>query len=249
MTRGIAPDLTGLKSGNLTVEARAESDKDGNAQWLCRCACGNTVLVRAMYLKQGKQKFCCKQCPLYTKPMRLDYTGKKFGRLTAIAYVRSSPGGEAIWSYRCDCGNVIEHKHYSVRTGWAKSCGCLGIESRIKHGRTAKGNPNRQKYYREAHTKWAKANPEKVIANALKRSRAKRQRIPKWLTEDHWEQIRAFYLEAQRLTVETGIVHHVDHIYPLRGKTCSGLHVPWNMQVTPWIDNLRKANKLPEDVC
>lgn len=249
MTRGIAPDLTGFKSGNLTIERRVENDKDGNAVWLCRCVCGNQVKIRAMYIKNGKQKFCSKQCPLYTEPMRLDYTGKKFGRLTAIAYERSSPGGEAIWSYRCDCGEIVELKHYGVRTGHVQSCGCLGVESRIKHGRTIKGNPTRQEYYREAHRKWAKANPEKVIANALRRSKAKRLRIPNWLTEDHWDQIAAFYKKAQRLTKETGIVHHVDHIYPLRGKTCSGLHVPWNMRVLPAQSNLQKANKLPEDIC
>ena len=249
MTRGIAQDLTGKQSGYLTVERRVESDKEGNAQWLCRCTCGNQVVVRAMYLRNGKQKFCSKQCPLYTIPQRHEITGEKFGRLTAIAYVKSTPGGEAIWSFGCDCGKEVEFSQYTVRTGHTQSCGCLGVESRIKHGRTVKGNPNRQEFYREAHRKWAKANPEKVIANALRRSKAKRLRIPKWLTDEYWEQIRALYLEAQRLTIETGIVHHVDHIYPLRGKTCSGLHVPWNMRVMVGEDNLRKANKLPDEIC
>jgi hypothetical protein len=244
MTRGIAPDLTGFKSGNLTVIRRVESDKGSNAVWLCSCACGNQVEVRAMYIKNGKQKFCSKQCPLYTEPMRIDYTGKKFGRLTAIAYERSSPGGEAIWSYRCDCGNITELKHYAVKTGHVQSCGCLGKESRIKHGKS-----HTLEYHREAHRKWAKANPEKVIANALRRTKAKRLRIPAWLTDKHWDQIAILYKEAQRLTVETGVVHHVDHIYPLRGKTCSGLHVPWNLRVLPSLENLRKANKLPDDIC
>jgi len=246
MTRGIPADLTGKRSGNLKIVRRNGTDKQLNALWLCKCKCGNTVSIRAGYLKKGKQRFCSKQCPLYTKPMRVKLTGKRFGRLVALKYVRSTPMGMSIWSFRCDCGSVIERKHDGVLSGHTSSCGCYGKVSRIKHGKS-----RTLEYHREAHRKWAKANPEKVIANAMRRTKAKRLRIPKWLTKDHWDKIAALYKEAQRLTQETGIKHHVDHIYPLRGKTCSGLHVPWNLQVSIADDNLRKANKMPllDDVC
>ena len=78
-------------------------------------------------------------------------------------------------------------------------------------------------------------NPAKALANAKKRRKDFRHRMPKWLTNEHWKQINAFYLEASRLTRETGIPHCVDHKHPLRGKTVSGLHVPWNLQVMTWL--------------
>lgn len=51
-------DLTGQKFGKLTIIERAENDKQGNAQWLCKCDCGKTVIVRGYQLTIGKTNSC-----------------------------------------------------------------------------------------------------------------------------------------------------------------------------------------------
>ena len=68
-----------------------------------------------------------------------------------------------------------------------------------------------------------------------------RRRTPNWLTADDWAAIRAMYCEAARRTRETGELHVVDHIVPKIGGIVTGLHVPWNLQVIHWRDNLRKG--------
>ena len=58
---------------------------------------------------------------------------------------------------------------------------------------------------------------------------------PPWLTEAMIEEMKAIYRKA-----EDG--EHVDHIVPLKGRTVSGLHVPWNLQVIQDTQNYQKSN-------
>lgn len=57
----------------------------------------------------------------------LDLTGKRFGRLTAVRNVGSSPQGR-LWLFRCDCGTERTFTAKSVNSGQPNSCGCYGKE-------------------------------------------------------------------------------------------------------------------------
>lgn len=59
-------NLTGQVFDRLTVIKRAENQK-GRTAWLCKCACGNEIVVISRYLKTGKRKSCgCKKHGLET---------------------------------------------------------------------------------------------------------------------------------------------------------------------------------------
>lgn len=109
------------------------------------------------------------------------------------------------------------------------------------------------KYYREhPHSvkdyerlkQWRCDNPEKDRAHSAKRRSAKLNASPNWLNSDQLRWIAWYYKQADLLEKLTGIKYHVDHIHPLQGSTVCGLHVPWNLQVIPASENLRKHNKL-----
>jgi hypothetical protein len=99
------------------------------------------------------------------------------------------------------------------------------------------------KKYAAKQQEWRKNNMDYILSiNALRRAN-KLQRTPKWLTEEDKKKIKSIYKNARHLTVTTGEQHHVDHIIPLQGELVSGLHVPSNLQVLHWRDNLSKRHK------
>lgn len=60
-------------------------------------------------------------------------------------------------------------------------------------------------------------------------------------------EIESVYANAAYLTRETGELHRVDHIIPLNGVDCSGLHVPWNLQILTEVDNVAKSNRYRQE--
>lgn len=126
---------------------------------------------------------------------------------------------------------------------------------RTKSAKWAKENKTKKnecsKNWRESnpeHTaqygrRWREENPTKNRCKAARRRAAKLQRTPAWLSSSERLAIQRKYDEAERLTRETGIIHHVDHEIPLSGEFVSGLHVPDNLQVLTAYANLSKGNR------
>lgn len=104
-----------------------------------------------------------------------------------------------------------------------------------------KANPEKSK---SKSLRWQKAHPGKANSRTAKRHAQKLNATPKCLTDNQLLEIQAFYVEASRLTKETGVPHHVDHIVPLQGDEVSGFHVPWNLQILTASENYKKGNKI-----
>jgi hypothetical protein len=120
-----------------------------------------------------------------------------------------------------------------------------------QHERFAEKLADRARYYyhldveknRAAKREYQKNNLHIFAKAKAKRKAAQLKRTPSWLTDDdYWMMEQAYEVAALR-TKLFGFVWHVDHIIPLQGKHVSGLHIPYNLQVIPGVENIRKGNR------
>lgn len=116
-------------------------------------------------------------------------------------------------------------------------------DSRIRVAEWRAANPDKVKAQAPLKKAYKQANPEKSAANLAKRRAAKMLRTPKWLTKDDFWMMEQAYELAKIRSDAFGFDWHVDHVFPLQGELVSGLHVPSNLQVIPWFENLAKANR------
>lgn len=174
----------------------------------------------------------------------------------------------------CDQMKPIEEFHTSKRrmtglTSKCKDCYRISYEAdaetvkarvhKYRKNNKEKINNDYKKYYEnnsdkmiEKASKWSRANPEKARAitrayrkrnqkakngqTALYRAR-KIQATPPWLTKTDFAAMAVLYENCPK-------GYHVDHIVPLRSDKVCGLHVPWNLQLLPGVENMSKGNKI-----
>ena len=66
---------------------------------------------------------------------KVDISGQKFGRLTVLVPTEERSLKGIFWLCQCDCGNKKAVSGCDLRSGYIKSCGCLGKEHRVEAGK------------------------------------------------------------------------------------------------------------------
>ena len=142
--------------------------------------------------------------------------------------------------------DIKAHRQYRHEWREKNLSACLESEARQREKHQKRIQDYDKKRYAESPEKvneiskrWRMRNPGKVAAASARRRAAKLAATPSWVKQKDFVEI---YEESARLTKETGIKHHVDHIIPLRGEMVCGLHVPWNLQCLVASENIKKKN-------
>jgi hypothetical protein len=96
-------------------------------------------------------------------------------------------------------------------------------------------------------------HPEKrkPVAPAVANAKKMRYRASKLKASPAWRNdyiIKMVYKTAALKTKLTGVLHAVDHIVPLQGKSVCGLHCQDNLQVITQHENRNKSNKYWPDM-
>jgi hypothetical protein len=100
---------------------------------------------------------------------------------------------------------------------------------------------------RAYQAQYTEENKPRLLAMQAKYRSVSLLSTPEWLDAGHWAEMEAEYALSLWCSEVMGEKYHVDHIVPLKGKKVCGLHVPWNLQVIPAVENRRKKNKLLVD--
>jgi len=144
-------------------------------------------------------------------------------------------------------GKPCKHGHHSERFAKNKNCReCLRIRNRAR---------TKQDYWLdygdEQYKERKRENAKKYYANrAHKRGVQQRrffEKAARVATKQGVIELRRIRLEAQLLSIDSGVKHEVDHIIPLIHDLFCGLDVPDNVQVLTKAENRRKAARFDQD--
>lgn len=136
------------------------------------------------------------------------------------------------------CRNKYKLKNKERKRKWN-----LENRDRVRENARMRYQKNSLKI-KERSKQYRKDNPDKVRSWNAGRRASIANASPSWLDKKLKKQILSFYVQSDKLTKDTGVEHHVDHIIPLVNPKVCGLHVPWNLQVITKESNLKKSNKL-----
>lgn len=199
---------------------------------------------------RGRLKGSCKECESeYQKAYYLANREKVLARTSVTSknwrLNNKERASEANKQYRIDNAERISSRKKELRSQnkekeseYARQYYAKNRDKRLENSRTWHAE-NKENIY-ERKKLWGKENPHIRAEYAMRRHARKLQATPSWADID---EIREFYRDAARLTLETGYKWEVDHIVPLQGKLVSGLHNQFNLRVIPKSDNAAKHNR------
>lgn len=120
-------DITGEIYGHVKVLHPTNKRKNGNVVWVCECDCGEIFESDEHTLYIGRRKVC-------DNHFINTIVGCTFGELTALKYTKTVDNS-SYFDCICSCGNHIEVRGSSLKSGNTKSCGHINSigETNIKN--------------------------------------------------------------------------------------------------------------------
>jgi len=107
---------------------------------------------------------------------------------------------------------------------------------------------NHKQEVAEYQKKYREGNKDKLHLTArirtVKRRVKKKGQTPDLTKEDSYK-VTLLYKIREKVTKQTGVLMHVDHIIPIAK---GGLHHPLNLQVITAEENHKKFDKMPENI-
>jgi hypothetical protein len=236
---------TKCKETKDTVEfSKQKARKDGLHYWCKSCAKENHVAIRAHRIANPPPTPVTKRCS------RCKET-KDAAEFSKEKCKRDGLQSECkVCSHEND---QLRHRKNTKRntlagppdrTGTKKCFACgatkerneFGVSASKKDGLSATCKP----CVSTRSLQWKRDNPAKCNAMSARRKARKLKATPSW---ENKRKTQWYYDESQRISQETGVAHHVDHMVPLKHWSVRGLHWHMNFDVLPGAENCSKNNR------
>jgi Na+-translocating ferredoxin:NAD+ oxidoreductase RnfC subunit len=143
-------------------------------------------------------------------------------------------------------GKPCKHGHVAERYATSRQC----VECNVVRWKNEPIERRRQywkNYYtEEVKTRRTEKAKQRRNLNPYKRKRHRseyKRRIRQATIKSRQDRIKvkAMYLKAQQMTIDSGIEYHIDHIIPLAHPDVCGLHTACNLQIILARENREKA--------
>lgn len=216
------------KEKRLTDFTNRKSSKDGKNYWCKECA--NTYKSSNNHRRKDKNLNAIEKQRLKEE---------KRARLEIIAKKEVEKNGKV-------CNKCKQRKSKDDFAKYNKPLD--GLYATCKECKSKYLSDNYSKFFekRQKTSKLIRARNRAIIIAANKERQVRKlQAMPKWADK---QKITDIYKIRQKISDDTGVIHHVDHIVPLKSSIVCGLHCEDNLQVIPAIDNMRKCNKYWPDM-
>lgn len=147
-------DETGKRYGRWTVIKRVQNHPTRqDAQWLCKCDCGNEKIVRGVILRAGKSQSCGCLHSEIVQQIGYDNTdnliGKRFEKLIVVERLVGDENNVGKWRCRCDCGGEAITTTNKLKTYHTTSCSCVKSYQEVLISRFLEG---KNIYYAREYT-------------------------------------------------------------------------------------------------
>lgn len=128
-----AKNITGKVFGELVVLYRYYLNSDAQkAKWVCRCSCGEIVIILSNSLSTGRTTSCghihSQLLQERNKTPIEEILKKKYGNLTPIkelSMIQRNNRNYRVILCKCNCGGTKEALLEQLEAGDTSSCGCI----------------------------------------------------------------------------------------------------------------------------
>lgn len=227
-------DLTGRRYGDFTIIDRIRTENDKYHKWICRCICGNEIILDSYYIRNVWKGTDC--------GCKTTLVGKTFGKLKIIEKVGKKINTLSNYICQCECGKFRTYRATYLLYGKVKSCGCARIHTARNNGLTVAFNTYRKHArIRDLDFSLSKIEFEKLINTECfycGKTETNKTQVQRSKNLEH-----RYYLHNGVDRIDNSKGYTLDNSIPCC-KLCN--HMKWNLSFDEWKKHialiLRKCN-------